>query len=101
MVRATQHTYTTEYLHDGSPVLVMHAHQKNNVRKITQPTELPPAQEPLVVIYPQPTLAQSWQVIQKGMAMFAVCTRSIACRYLRRCNMAHEHLAGIRVNDKQ
>jgi len=92
--------YSTDYLSDGSPVLVVHVGPEENRRAAQRPHELPQEQEPIVVVYHRPTLRQSWAVIIKGFRMLSGSIRSSAARYLRLCNTAYTHLSGIHIRRK-
>lgn len=92
--------FSSATLRDGSPVLVMHVQKIQGAKAPSCAAELPRPQEPMVVMYPDPTPRQSWRVILSGCAMLWRCLQSAGSRYLRRCNLAHERLAGIRIYDK-
>lgn len=102
MIRSSTYEshYSTGRLRDGSPVVVVQIRRAAEAERIGHFGQLPSSQEPMVVVYPQPTPGQSWQVIKKGCVMLWQCLRSAGGQYLRRCNLAYAGLAGIRINHK-
>lgn len=89
--------FSTGYLKDGSPVVVVHVKPRETIAAAAKEEvgDSSSQNPPMVVVYPRATVRQAWVMVWKSFRLLISSAIGTLLGYCRRCNIAYCYLAHI------